>query len=89
MGVKPIEVLYIGGHPEYVYTNREGLIVLQDNNFEFRETPPTSFQVGSKEGFKIRLEDLEKVSLETKESLALTRMALVGMFAFALKKKTN
>ena len=73
-------VSYLGGHPPFGQPFIGGSMVITDRRVIF-------FQDSQKGIFSIPYEDMASVSIETKESLTVTRVALVGIFAPLWKAK--
>jgi len=73
-------VSYLGGHPPFGQPFIDGSMVITDRRVIF-------FRDSQKGIFSIPYEDMASVSIETKESLTVTRVALVGIFAPLWKAK--
>jgi hypothetical protein len=71
----------LGGHPlktKGVESYKGTLHITNDNRIIYYEY--------EKQLFEIKIKDIEDCSIETKSSLSATRVALIGLLAFALKK---
>jgi len=78
------EVSYLGGHPSHVLGSTiTGIISLSETKLGFVRK---YFEFAN---FEIDLVDISEISEETKESLTLGRFIMVGVLAFAFKKKEN
>lgn len=73
-------VHYLGGHPPFGPYCENGDMVITDKRIFFSN-------VGNKKIFSISYEDMVDISMETKESLTVTRVILTGLLAPLWKKK--
>jgi hypothetical protein len=73
-------VHYLGGHPPFGSYCENGDMVITNKRIIFSE-------VGNKKIFSISYEDMVDISMETKESLTVTRVILTGLLAPLWKKK--
>lgn len=71
---------YLGGHPPFGPYCENGDMLITDKRIIFSE-------VGNKKIFSISYEDMVDISMETKESLTVTRVILTGLLAPLWKKK--
>jgi len=73
-------VHYLGGHPPFGPHSENGDMVITDKRIIFSN-------VWNKKIFSISYEDMVDISMETKESLTVTRVILTGLLAPLWKKK--